>query len=219
MVNSETPEQRAKRLARMKAWREANRERFLSAQKRWRDERIGQCRARSRAYHREHRLEAAEAKRRRLAMYSSRIRVQKRDSRRRTTATTKARDRAYYVKNKARVLANVKAWAARNPERHRLNKQLDYHRRRAPGELTVAQWKAICLFYGHACGQCRASAAERPLTIDHYIPLAKGGTHHWTNVWPLCLPCNQSKHTTVPTGTPPHVAEFQASAVTKEAIA
>lgn len=69
------------------------------------------------------------------------------------------------------------------------------------------QWKEILIYYGPACARCRVPASEEILTVDHYIPISKGGANSWRNVWPLCWPCNQKKSATVPVEPePPHVA-------------
>ena len=59
-------------------------------------------------------------------------------------------------------------------------------------------------------GKCHAPWCARPLKdpgksdsglvyhLDHYIPLAKGGTHTDSNLVLLCFKCNLSKHDTLP---------------------
>lgn len=101
---------------------------------------------------------------------------------------------------------NTKKWRANYPDRAKAtDAQMYANRKAAPGHVTARQWKEILLFYGNACGQCRVPSSERPLTVDHYVPITAGGAHDWTNVWPLCMPCNAKKHTRVPAGAPPHV--------------
>lgn len=102
-------------------------------------------------------------------------------------------------------------YAARYPERVKVAKgNVRAARRRAPGSVSAAEWKRILLFYGSRCATCRASAEVRPLTVDHFVPLSRGGANTWDNVWPLCLPCNLSKQTKVPAAPyPPHVGAFR----------
>ncbi len=42
----------------------------------------------------------------------------------------------------------------------------------------------------HKCRQC---GAEKNLTIDHIVPLAKGGTNELNNLQILCRSCNSKK--------------------------
>lgn len=191
--------------AQQKAWREANPDRAREAVRRAWAANKDQYLAQHREYVRQN-AEALAARRKELrAARADIIREQKRASRLRNIEAAKERDRRYYAANAERAKANAKAWALKNAERHRLNKQLNQAQRSAAGDLTARQWKEICLFYGNACALCRVSATEKPLTVDHYIPIVRGGTHDWKNTWPLCLRCNQTKHMRVPTGAPPHV--------------
>lgn len=80
-------------------------------------------------------------------------------------------------------------------QRKNLSKKIINHRRRVQkgrGDLTVAQWQAICAHYGTGCLCC---GEKRPLTLDHIRPLSRGGEHTADNVQPLCGPCNNHKKT------------------------
>jgi 5-methylcytosine-specific restriction endonuclease McrA len=41
--------------------------------------------------------------------------------------------------------------------------------------------------------QCQYCASKKQLTIDHVIPVSKGGKHTWDNVVIACAPCNSRK--------------------------
>ncbi|MDJ0713475.1 MAG: HNH endonuclease [Prochloraceae cyanobacterium] len=41
--------------------------------------------------------------------------------------------------------------------------------------------------------QCQYCGSRKKLTIDHVIPLSKGGKHSWENVVIACEPCNSRK--------------------------
>jgi 5-methylcytosine-specific restriction endonuclease McrA len=114
------------------------------------------------------------------------------------------------VRAAALAMVRRKKWEAKYPERAKANRMRRGARLREAvkvGDVTGRQWSAILLFYGHACARCRVAASVRPLSVDHFIPLSKGGTHSADNVWPLCLPCNQRKSNRLPNEThPPHVA-------------
>lgn len=71
------------------------------------------------------------------------------------------------------------------------------HRRRArkasaEGSYTAEQWIALCTA---SCGRCVACGIKAPLTVDHIVPLAKGGTNWIENCQCLCRQCNSRKHT------------------------
>jgi 5-methylcytosine-specific restriction endonuclease McrA len=56
--------------------------------------------------------------------------------------------------------------------------------------LTSTEWLAIL---AEANGHCHYCGREAKLTLDHVIPLSKGGKHSKDNVVPACLHCNESK--------------------------
>lgn len=61
----------------------------------------------------------------------------------------------------------------------------------AEGELTVDEWVQVCAQYGNKCLAC--GETER-LTIDHIVPLSKGGRNDVSNIQPLCWWCNTTKN-------------------------
>jgi len=70
------------------------------------------------------------------------------------------------------------------------------HRRRAlkkDGNITLAQWNAIKLQQKYKCYWCKRRFKDSELTIDHVIPLSKGGVHDISNTVAACKPCNLSK--------------------------
>jgi 5-methylcytosine-specific restriction endonuclease McrA len=63
--------------------------------------------------------------------------------------------------------------------------------RKRKGDLTAAQWKAICAKYGNKCLCCGSPEVH----LDHIKPLSRGGEHTASNVQPLCGSCNSRKMT------------------------
>lgn len=57
--------------------------------------------------------------------------------------------------------------------------------------FTGREWERLVLYFG--CCLC-CGEAETKLTVDHVIPLTKGGGNNIENVQPLCGPCNSTKH-------------------------
>jgi len=69
--------------------------------------------------------------------------------------------------------------------RRRINKnQSDYR-------LTQKDWDEILECYNHSCAYCKTPNIT--LTIEHVIPLSRGGTHTKDNLIPACTHCNYSK--------------------------
>lgn len=46
----------------------------------------------------------------------------------------------------------------------------------------------------YQCQSCGKTQRETQLTIDHIIPLARGGQNDISNLHTLCRFCNQQKH-------------------------
>jgi hypothetical protein len=48
---------------------------------------------------------------------------------------------------------------------------------------------------GNRCGYCRTSVliTGQPLTVEHIIPIARGGSSHEDNLWLSCRRCNEHK--------------------------
>ena len=58
--------------------------------------------------------------------------------------------------------------------------------------LTKDEWREILERYFYRCYYC-FSYSKTCLTIDHYIPVSKGGKHTKSNVVPACKTCNARK--------------------------
>lgn len=179
----QTPERRAY----MKAWNATN-PRDRSTYKR--------------TYDAAHRTEAAAYRR----ANQERLRAKKaawyRANRLRVLASVKARSvekkadilsyqTYYYAANIDKVKANVAAYKAANPDRVRYLE----NRRRARkvgngGSHTLVARLEKFAGLGNVCFYCHA---RKPLTVDHDVPLARGGTDDITNILPACRSCNSKK--------------------------
>ncbi len=77
-------------------------------------------------------------------------------------------------------------------------------------ELRESQWwkrrlaKGIC----HYCGQPTPPAQ---LTMDHIVPLARGGKSTKGNVVPACKPCNTKKKQLLPMEWEAYLTNFKSS--------
>lgn len=174
-----TPERRERERARKRAYYHANKERMKSQNRAWvkaNRERANEI-ART-AYHRKDKAKIAER---------SRL------DRARNPETNRKATRNWREKNRDKQRALIAEWSRRNPERRRAHAA----KRRAlvaasPATFTVEQWLEIVERYGHRCAYCQRK--PRKLTMDHVVPLAKGGTHTDDNIVPACFDCNRRKH-------------------------
>ena len=102
-----------------------------------------------------------------------------------------AQARKYYRLNKSKVKAINNKYRKNNMEKARLNRA---RRRallkRARGKYTLKEWLEVCKKVNWKCVICKE---EKKLTIDHIIPLSKGGTNYINNIQPLCKSCNSRK--------------------------
>ena len=69
--------------------------------------------------------------------------------------------------------------------------------RKKAQELKASQWWKNILGKG-ICHYCGKKFAARELTMDHIVPIARGGTSTKGNVVPACRACNQSKKLATP---------------------
>lgn len=73
-----------------------------------------------------------------------------------------------------------------------------FHQQRTGGKFDTAAFVAKTLRLGSRCQLCGAHATVRKLSVDHIIPVSKGGTNSISNLQPLCLPCNIHKRDKMP---------------------
>jgi 5-methylcytosine-specific restriction endonuclease McrA len=84
---------------------------------------------------------------------------------------------------------------------HQSHKEQSYHyrkeyRARKAGalrhDLSLQQWREIKEHYQYCCVYCGRKLQH--LTMDHIVPLSKGGSHTASNVVPACHSCNSRKN-------------------------
>jgi 5-methylcytosine-specific restriction endonuclease McrA len=97
--------------------------------------------------------------------------------------------------------AQGRRWRENNREKARELGMLGKMRRRARikaapiNDFTPAQWREVMAAYGNRCVYCGANGK---LTIDHVVPIAKGGAHSIGNIVPACFRCNNRKKDRLP---------------------
>jgi len=76
--------------------------------------------------------------------------------------------------------------------------------------LRQSQWWKRRIADG-VCYYCRRSIGHRALTMDHLVPLGRGGRSTRGNVVPACKECNSKKKSLVPVEWQAHLDRLNAS--------
>lgn len=109
-------------------------------------------------------------------------------------AAAAERARKWYAdpENKDRNLQNFYTWVRDN--RDARNAMMQKRRARKLGvdaTLTSQEWEEILTSYHRSCAYCQTDSET--MTMDHVVPLSKGGAHTKENVVPACRSCNSKK--------------------------
>ncbi len=99
---------------------------------------------------------------------------------------------------KAQNIEQIRKWNNRWRRKHPEQGQRNGNKRRARkknvlvSDFTREQWLTMKAAYRGCCAYC---GKKSRLTIDHVIPLARGGGHTASNIVPACKTCNSKKYT------------------------
>lgn len=92
-------------------------------------------------------------------------------------------------------------WRKLNPEKLQHYARMRRARvRGAPGSFTRREWEDL-LARTPKCPRCRRrwtsirppAGRTSPVTVDHVMPLSRGGSNDISNIQPMCHRCNSSK--------------------------
>lgn len=129
------------------------------------------------------------------------------------TCSRKCCKRLEYLTHKSHCIAQARKWARNNPERVRQiqkktqakkpdlyrriwqvkQQRRDARMRNAPGAgVSAIQWTGVIANQKNRCWWC-GKEMDRP-TMDHVVPIVRGGAHDVSNIVAACKPCNSKKH-------------------------
>ena len=103
----------------------------------------------------------------------------------------------YIEKNRVKINETNRLWRKNNPEKWKIINRSQRHKRRALGAINSTEWIAKVMLFKNQCQKCFKTEPEIKITIDHIIPVSKGGTNHIDNLQPLCMNCNRRKSATL----------------------
>lgn len=104
-----------------------------------------------------------------------------------------AKQKRYYENNKERLQEAVRQYNARHPVEAKAWQQNYRARKRAGGSITGDDMRRV-LTESASCFYCEALyTADRRPTVDHVVPLSKGGTNAADNLVSCCRSCNSKK--------------------------
>lgn len=109
--------------------------------------------------------------------------------------------RQYYLDHKEEYASRNAIWALNNTSAVK-NISNRYRSRKNDliGYVPSDYWQILCELYGEHCINIdcvRQITRNNPLSLDHIIPISKGGLHDISNFQILCKSCNSSKFTKV----------------------
>lgn len=85
---------------------------------------------------------------------------------------------------------------SRNYGRFQKKRYLD-RKYQAIGRHSHKDWEKMKEEYGYMCLCCKKQEPLIKLTEDHIVPLSRGGRDDISNIQPLCMSCNSTKHTKI----------------------
>jgi 5-methylcytosine-specific restriction endonuclease McrA len=147
-------------------------------------------------YNKEYYLRHREKESRRRKIYHFSHQEEIRARKKEYYATHKTERDIYQLKRRREHLLEVRA-AEKRYKRSEKGKFVAIncnHKRRTQERngsgITNRQWNELLRSYYFRCAYC---GIQGNMTVDHVVPLSKGGEHSIENIVPACIECNKRK--------------------------
>jgi 5-methylcytosine-specific restriction endonuclease McrA len=99
-------------------------------------------------------------------------------------------DAARYIAERERRIEYAIAYAKANPHIGQAAKRRHRTARGVGFKFTGSDWLRTQRRFNNSCAYCGKTG---PLTMDHVVPIIRGGTHGEGNIVPACRSCNCRK--------------------------
>ena len=192
------------------AWYSTGRQRCKEchrlAQRKWDNKNRDRLREIKKDFHRRNPEKAYEYTKRWRDNNPEKAREIKKNWRKNNPEKVKKHKHNFYVRNKEKIYEHQKEWNEKNKNKRmkmrqkwaRENRGLlnaSRNKRRANkrgsgGSFTADEWNELCKKYDNKCLSC---GKKKKLTVDHIVPVSKGGSSNISNIQPLCQSCNSKK--------------------------
>lgn len=105
---------------------------------------------------------------------------------------TKEYGRRNWTEHRDEILKYIRNWHKLNPSKNQVYGNNRRVRKLSNGgTFSSDEWIMLCNKYGNKCLCCERTDVK--LTVDHVIPIVKGGRNSIDNIQPLCKSCNSKK--------------------------
>jgi hypothetical protein len=155
--------------------------------------RCDECKAKKAEYARRTRERYPDYAKNYYAANTELCRQRTEDWRQRNLEASRKKSRDWSRNNPERRNAKQRRWNANNKDKLFIaNKKLQAERRKAKSyQFTAKDWRRLVRRFGSCCAYCGVKAK---MTVEHVVPIVRGGTHSIGNILPVCKSCNSSKN-------------------------
>jgi len=174
-------------------WAKNNKEKLKKSRKNWESNNKEKIKQKSREYYHKNKEKHYENSKRRIEKNKEKYLLKARENCKKHPEYNRRQSRKWYHNNKEKVLEKQKRWRAKNKDHVNMLNHL-----RREKERTAKGFKNKIENFRNRMqeiGECIFCGTKEKLTIEHLIPLSKGGTNEIHNLFPSCKRCNSSKHT------------------------
>lgn len=191
----------------------ANEEAVKARAKAYRENNAEQVRAKKKEYSDAHKAEKSAYDRARYEALGAEIRARVKAYREANPDLIRERKKKYQRENREKLIAYLREWYKANVEYRRENAErlrekarlwaqanphkiaIRRHKRRAHiiangGNFSLDDYLLLIEIQGDICAYCHR--ADK-MTIEHIIPVSRGGRHELSNICLACKSCNSSK--------------------------